>query len=292
MRNKKKAPIICILIGLIFALSVNRSAATLVWEEDFENPPFNDWLLNSYDINGQVYSKNNYPPIIANGTLQMHLGQQTMDCIALHNSSEAYGTWSFDFHITEEGYCGLFFISNDYGGDNLDLNGRTLDDCFSKTYGYIVYIKSATRGWGQLLDRSITLRIWKKGWEYITLADFQFSSTSNLTGSHHMIITRDSSQGEFRVHFDSEHLFNATNNEIKTSEVIELITFTGNVSFDNLAVCDSVGNCPPTITTTTTTTQDTTNTTTTTGNGTFGFEFGVLLLVLVCSVFYVRKWKH
>lgn len=300
MRIKKKTSIISILIGLILASSMSRSSATLVWEEAFENPPFDDWFLYSYNTSlypSGPYLADDYPPIIANGILQMQQSKMMQAC-ALHYSSVAYGTWSFDFHIPEDNdsVSGILFIGNNYGGGNLNLSGKTYAEISSTMVAYIIYIKSGTEGGSWLSSNSITFKIWTPT-KYETIGEHKFSSY--LSGFHNMTITRNSTQGEFNVNLDSNRIFQVTNNEIKTSEVLELTSFYGEISFDNLTVCDSVGTpCTTTTTTitttTTTTTQDTTPTpaTTTSSNGTFGFEFGVLILVLVFSVFAVRKRKR
>jgi hypothetical protein len=273
-----------------------------VWEEDFGNPPFDDWFLQNYsykDNFNSLYLPNNYPPIIANGFLHMQTPSE-MIASAVHNSSVAYGTWSFDFHIANdqirEAVCAIMFIGNDYGGGNLNLTGKTYSKISSTMRSYVIYITSGISIWSSLHYNSISLFLWIgtehqsiRTWR--SIGDYQLSSSIN--GSHNMTITRDSTQGEFHVYVDSEHLFNATNNEIITSEVFEFASFIGDISFDNLTICDSVGiPCPPTPTTTTTTQDTTTQDTTTTTNETARIEFGVLILVLVFSVFYVHKRKR
>jgi hypothetical protein len=256
-----------------------------VWEEDFENPPFDDWFLQSYNDHTGIYLPSNYSPIIADGTLQMpwnNLMEQSNDMLAsaLHNSSVAYGTWSFDFHITEgqnhESLSAIFFIVANYNGGNFNLSGSIFTEISSQMRGYIIYIKSGTRGWDFLRDNSITLRIWTPT-ELETLVDYQFSS--RITGFHNMTITRNSSQGEFHVYVDSEHLFQVTNNKITSSEVFEFGSWVGDILFDNLTVSNTVEIDPPLPTTTPI--QDTPR-----------IEFGVLILGFVFSVLYVRKRKR
>ena len=241
---------------MILASSISRSSATLVWEEDFENPPFDDWFLYSYNYT-EVYLPTNYPPIIASGTLQMpwnNLMEQTsgeMIATAIRNSSVAYGTWSFDFHIAEgkdhEFYGAILLVGNDYGMGNLNLSESSFNEPFANMRAYIIYIKSGTTGWPAWPSNSITLRRWT-GLTRLSLGAYQFSSP--ITGSHNMTITRDSTQGEFHVYVDSEHLFNATNNEFITSEVFAFTSFMGDISFDNLTVSNTVDVDPPTATTT------------------------------------------
>ncbi|MFX1283811.1 MAG: hypothetical protein ACFFB5_09150 [Promethearchaeota archaeon] len=313
MRIKKKLAIMCMLIGLILASSINRSSATLVWEEDFENPPYNDWFLHSYYI--YPYSAVNYNNlVITNGSLHQPT-PDGMQIFATHDSSVAYGTWSFDVQIVPielykefEIYGAMteiMFIGNFKGYSepkSFNLSGYDFSQVSDRMKSYALYIISGISRWGLPLN-SISLYLWigryyqsdqqtQNIWQSIGFSEF----SSPINGSHHIDITRGSA-GEFKVYFDSELLFQVTNNEITTSTFFDISTFVGNLTFDNLTFCDSVGSCPPTTTTTTTmttntTTLDTTPTTTTTDSGTFGFEFGVLILVLICSVFVGHKQKR
>ncbi len=307
MMKKKKLNlyIACISIGLIFGLVINQTSATLVWEEDFENPPFDDWSLYGYDTVGPWQSAN-CPPIIANGAMTTHISQGKQ-AIAIHTSLVAYGTWSFDFDIPEdqESLFSIMFIANNYGGGNLNFTGKTYSEISYDMVCYIIYIKSGTEGGDWVNDYSITLKIWIGNSSlYLNLAEYILSSS--LIGTHHMTITRNSTQGEFQINLDSERIIRVTNNIIKTSEILEFSTFYGEVSIDNLTVCDSVGPCLPTPTTTTITLPVTTTTTTSTTVGTTedttptttsedqttGIHLEVTLLIVMVSMFFNRKRKQ
>ncbi len=301
MDIKKQASIICLLIGLLFASFISQSSALLVWDEDFENPPF-DWFLHNYNYTGTwINTPNNFPPIIANGALHMSTPSEML-ASAIHNSTIAYGSWSFDFHISfdqiQESVSRIMFIGNNYGGGDLNLTGKAYSWANNQPSSYVIYITSGTDMWG-LTFNTITLKIWKPGypthiWE--TLADYMFSSP--IIGSHNMTITRNSTQGEFHVYLDSEHLFQVSNNEINTSEIFEFASYIGDISFDNLTVNDETTTNTTTTTTPTTTTITTIHTSSTTTSTAIPtsnptkIEFGIVILGFIISLLFIRKRKR
>ncbi len=309
-RRKLKLFIVCISIGLIFGLAINQTAAILVWEEDFENPPFDEWTLFGYDHGDwkEPYQLIDCPPIIANGIMTTNITQGKLAC-ALHPSPVVYGTWDVDFYIPEdqESLLGIHFIVNGYGGGNLNLTGISYPEISSTMLSYVLYIKSGTEGEPWVKDYSISLVLWigrvhreplPTLWSIIAEHNFSFP----LIGSHHLTISRESTHGEFEVFLDSNHIFRVINNEITTSEHFELVTFIGEVSFDNLTVSNTepepttTTTTIPTATTTATsttvgTTEDTTTTTPTTSETT-GKHLGVIALLTVVSMYFIRRRKQ
>ncbi len=307
-----KKNLILSLVILILISTINQTSAVLVWDEDFENPPYDDWFLLSYDAGGYVdpFQPMNYTPIITNGSLNMQapLPNCQMLADAIHNSSVAYGTWSFDFHIAndqiDKTVFGIMFIGNNYGGDNIDLTGITYQELKAAMKSYIIYISPGKAFW--LGENTISLWLWI-GREHHTQGDFDIyealwmyrpSSPNDLVGSHHMNITRKFPSGEFSVDLDSERLFQVTNNEITTSEIFEFALFEGEISFDNLTVEDHLS---PTTTTTTTPTETSTDapptsvdttTTITSTRETTGLDLGVVLVIVMVSIYHISKRRR
>ncbi|MHA2289366.1 MAG: hypothetical protein ACXABG_11330, partial [Promethearchaeota archaeon] len=164
MRTKKNSVIMCLFIGLIFASFISQSSAALVWEEDFEIPPFDEWFLHNYSYENHTspYLPNNYPPIIANGSVHMQTPSEML-ASAIHNSSVVHGTWSFDFHIANDQYketvSAIMFMGNNYGGGNLNLTGNTYNNISNHMRSYVIYITSGRTIWG-LRENSISLVRW------------------------------------------------------------------------------------------------------------------------------------
>jgi hypothetical protein len=283
----KKLSVICILIGLIFGMSLSKTSAILVWEEDFETPPYDDWYLDSWDVGEWVYpfTRADCDPIIANGSI--HLSADSGDNVntdpvllsnAFHNSTVAYGTWSIDFYIPEdqdsEILGGIWIIGNNWGNGSFNISGVIYPHFRMYTRSYIVYIQAGTQGWGP--SYSINMNMYDSG-EYIRVGDYVLGSTSNFTGYHHLDIIRDLT-GIFTFYYDSKQIFQATDNNINTSEHLVLFSLMGNISFDNITVSDSI--------------EMTTTTTTTSKSWFFGNEFETLTAVIILSMFYLRKRKH
>ncbi len=310
VRGMKKKTMILALIIVIITSSINSGSAVLVWEEDFENLPLNDWFLESYDTGGLVYPFEpiDCDPFIDNGSIHLHTPSEAVSpndflVTAIHNSSVAYGSWSFDFFTPEgqdpQSVGGAMFIGNNYGCGNVNLTGIRYSQLRACFQSYVIYI--GTGGWGR--GNSITINMYNGG-DYTFIGD-SGSPNLNITGFHHLNITRDLT-GLFTVYLDSEEIFQETNNEITTSEIFEFVSFYGQISFDNLTVCDSVGPCLPTPTTTTTTLPVTTTTTTSTTVGTTedttstttsesettSIHLEVTLLIAMVSMFFIRKRRQ
>ena len=158
LHKKKNLITICILLSLIFSFPINKGSAILVWSEDFEDSPYDDWSLYGYDLRPGPYLKSEYPPIITNGSLQMSIPHMRQGC-AVHNSFVAYGTWSFNFKIPEDNDSlgGIMFIGNGYGGGNSNLTGLTYNEISSTMRSYIIYINSGAGTADWVNDYSITL---------------------------------------------------------------------------------------------------------------------------------------
>ncbi|MHA2247187.1 MAG: hypothetical protein ACXADY_19735 [Candidatus Hodarchaeales archaeon] len=212
------------------------------WSATFESP--DEWKLQGFnyalDFDWDPY----FAPKITNGVLKMPNTQDKWYISqAIHPSTVAYGTWSFDWYVSagtsHEAYEVIFFIVNDYfpteqsGESTTDMNG------------YVLILTSNEEGvnLNAPYKRAVTLsecHSTSKIFNY--LAFHQFPSA--LEGLYHIDITRDIT-GEFNIYFDKEHLFQVTDNTTTISEEFVFGSWYGDTTYDNLTVSNTVDIDPP-----------------------------------------------
>jgi hypothetical protein len=298
MKTKGKI-LLSIVIGLLLIQSVDRATAPIVWEEDFETPPFDEWTLQGHveaDVNPSTrlaYPTTAVPEII-DGKLQMPVvtkepGNLSVSS-AIRNSTIAYGTWSFDWEINSstgtehEAWVNVWFITD----MPINLTGVNLEEPFFD--GYALMLQSASEGYSGVEPSCIYL--WKPTLSggYTTLASYDIPGTK-ITGSHNIKITRNPLDGKFNVWFDSSHIITATHNSITTSERFFFRSHLGDSAFDNLTVSDSVDKTvtetsEPSETTTTSESSETTDTTTT---ETSEYPHMFVLIVSISVIIILRR---
>ncbi|MFX1285624.1 MAG: hypothetical protein ACFFB5_18435 [Promethearchaeota archaeon] len=119
-----------------------------------QNPPFNEWTLQGHEeFQVNASTKRAYPttavPEIKNGKLQMPVVTKTENLSvssAIHNSTVAYGTWSFDWEISSstgtehKTWDNIWFMTD----MPINLTGVNLDTPFCD--GYVLMLQSASEG--------------------------------------------------------------------------------------------------------------------------------------------------
>ena len=90
-----------LVLGVVFLLPLTQVTAEVVWEEDWENPPFDEWIYMAYsfdDVNG-FQPDTTADPAVVDGVFKTNSPTASFGDFlsgANHNSTVAYGTWSFD----------------------------------------------------------------------------------------------------------------------------------------------------------------------------------------------------
>ncbi|MHA1944537.1 MAG: hypothetical protein ACXAC6_09260 [Candidatus Hodarchaeales archaeon] len=242
IKNGFKTLSAIILVFLVIS-TINPVSAAIVWEETFEN--LDDWQLFGYTLVDGIYTTSIDTPLsLVDGALTgKYYPGWGQNLWANHNSSVAYGTWKFDWHIPsgQDTYTAVIFIYNEINHYN-DFEGVNQTDYVRDLTGFqLALINFGTPQiflnafWGDMDPSTEELR--------------NKSFSSNLDGLHHITITR-TPQGFFQV-FDNETLlFTYSDNTITTSEIFSFLGGIGSPRIDNISVSNSVES-----TTTTTTTQ-------------------------------------
>ncbi|WP_455463568.1 hypothetical protein, partial [Candidatus Hodarchaeum mangrovi] len=166
---------------------------------------------------------------------------------ALRNSTVAYGSWGFDFtikpdedQINHSSMFNVYFISN----CTRDLNAEPSFTEYQNWGIYSIGLNSGEVGpeWVSFLYQSIWLScvLPQSGITFLG----QYNFTDPITGTHHIDITRNSTNGEFNVYFDyltnPEPLITAIDNNITTSENMMFYSSYGDTSFDNITVSNTI----------------------------------------------------
>ena len=229
-----------LLLGVIFLFPLMSVSAEVVWEEDFDDPPFDDWYLQCYESNNNFSEHSGYLPYISNGRLQMpvHTGYYAHWSPAIRNSSVAYGTWAFDWILDDsseyehESWDPVFFIAD------MPLNFTGLSDSVAYCAGYALGLKSGERG---SLGNSSAISLFRMQVTdpYFIFLEIYDVPGDYITGSHTIHITR-SLTGEFNVYFDSSLIITHTDNTVTTSKRIAFSSWVGDSAFDNIMVDDEV----------------------------------------------------
>ena len=263
----KNKVILFIFLGVLLSLPFTQVSAEVVWEEDFESGPFDDWSLQGYESILDVFYPSNLLPSITNGLLQMpNIRTGANWSAALRNCTIAYGTWSFDW-IVEVGsdhisWDLVFFISD------MPFNQSGMDRLDRETNGYILGLKSGDIGiYGDYNNSIFLFNLHMASYDLIGLP---YSFSEPITGSHRVVVTRGL-QGEFNVYFDSTLIITTTHTTTTTSERVVFSSWFGDSAFDNISVSSSVD--PP-------------------AKQTPSFELEVLILALFTYGYYSRRRKR
>ena len=243
--NKKLLVRIQIVLFVFLTILPNMQSKAVLsnvsWDETFDSD-LSDWDLQCYKSPLAVLKPTTNRFSIIDGKLTSPSSPNFEPLNrALHDSNIAYGKWSFQWMVSksENTYDAVEFIFTDYNTHPYNATGRGYPD--TEFYaGYALSLVSYAKDGGP--------GIWLVRFNNYTnsiptvLQSYKFNST--LHGSHDIEITRNIT-GNFNVKFDSELLLNITDNNWKTSEKFNFVSFQGNSSIDNIHV-DNLGLTIPT----------------------------------------------
>ncbi|MHA2252042.1 MAG: transcriptional regulator [Candidatus Kariarchaeaceae archaeon] len=228
-----------ILMLLLTFQSIVVVKAGTSWEDDFEKSTLDNWNLFSYnssDIWDGVYSKSDSPFNISNGALTSpDLQGFTEAAKAYRSSSNAYGSWSFDWTVSDDGrsFDAAEFILNDYS-QNFNWTGLSKNELNLTGYSLVLvsYDETSAESTSPGLD---LVKLSNSGSNLLTRSLDSYNFDSPLEGTHHIDIERDV-DGEFKIYFNSELVIQVVDNSITTSEKFGLVSWIGASSFDNIIV--------------------------------------------------------
>ena len=218
-----------LVIALIF-LSLNIAYADTVWYDTFDDEELDGWETEILDWDlSDAFTGEAAEFDLTNGTLKAPDGTPgNIWYLATHNSSTDIGTWSFDVNIvnTPDEHFYVFLMTDDW------------EDYPSRTYSYdLIFITEAgdlepdSQGGVVLYKRAG----WRSYWDTIG----EWSSTEEITGWHHIDVTRDP-DGVFDVYLDDEVIIHV---EDEAPEFDAFSTFRFEASsgpeIDNVVILDT-----------------------------------------------------
>ncbi|MCE7737404.1 MAG: hypothetical protein GPJ54_21115 [Candidatus Heimdallarchaeota archaeon] len=244
MGNKnKKQKVIKSLILISMFMTLSRTPAIsgeVIWSEIFDVTSEDNWEMMSYyaqsGVMNGILEPHDELVSIKDGKLQSpDLSGDKYWAIASHNSSVAYGKWSFDWHISEnnQSFDSVAFVSNDeltnYNWVGLRSNERGLSD-------YGVALGSYSVPNYDSFYPGISLVYLKSGVPF-KYENLKFDS--DQSGIKHIVITRDI-DGKIEVDYNSEFTLSFTDQSLTTSDKFLFTSWVGNSSIDNIVVSDDI----------------------------------------------------
>ncbi|MHA1969530.1 MAG: hypothetical protein ACW964_17250 [Candidatus Hodarchaeales archaeon] len=245
----KKKFIPLLLFWILLVISFTRGSAAVVWSEDFNTGVSEELTLLAWtgDSEGVFQTNSTAKPTVENNALQMPNTREFGTwSSAQRNSTIAYGTWSFDFTIKkgdDHTACFAFFFVGDFPWSHQGYTFSSMND-IPEVYYIAIKSGSTDNVWGAELDHNMNFGKWDSG-NIQLLDNYQFPD--DITGTHQIDITRDQ-LGEFNIYYDSDLIINHTDAFITTSKIFIIGSWSGDISFDNIVVSDTVD--PPTTTAT------------------------------------------
>ncbi|MFX1343210.1 MAG: hypothetical protein ACFFAL_11030 [Promethearchaeota archaeon] len=228
--------VITVTILIVIPLNPMQVSAALVWNEDFTVTTveeLDDWVLQGYELIDSTFYQVDHGFTIVNGELtaedvyvpwSIYMSQVRR---AIHNSTVAYGTWSFDWRVSgsQNGYDGVEFMFTDLR-DEYNLTGEFTSYAMT---GYTLILDTIENDEMYIEKFAVTHGV------ILVRHDFP----SDLIGQHHIDVTR-SLEGEFNVYFDSQLVLNVIDADVTSCEKFNFVSFQGNSSIDNIVISDSV----------------------------------------------------
>ncbi|MHA1908655.1 MAG: hypothetical protein ACW98Y_15240 [Candidatus Thorarchaeota archaeon] len=199
--------------------------AAVVWEDNFDDGNMDDWY---------VYMWPDVPPeyTITDGIVYTDSEDDLF--IAVHNSSVAYGTWSFDVYASQGigvEFLSLLTLENGSRGDYPPIT------TVGASYAYeLLFAPDGRAGVDSASIILAELYITSIGHFDYRVLDYYLM---NPAGWYHVDITRDNT-GYFCVYLNGEPLLEAIDNTVTTSSGFSMAIRPG-CAFDNVSVSDSVG---------------------------------------------------
>lgn len=217
------------MMVLCISTCATTSNAAVVWSEDFEEGPLDDWTLYGYTdyINETEWVKTEGNFSVADGTLKV-LDDEVN--IARHDSDVTVGTWSFDMYIPNDDYAAIY----------VEIMSNGTYEYFGATNESFV----AVGYWNDPDPGNAKFIVWEwvgDDWEI-----FSNIILDPLEGWHHIDVTRTSG-GYFEFHFDGVlptqaiPPANFTNNDVTSSTYLQFYCQNGSgAAIDNLVVRDDI----------------------------------------------------
>lgn len=212
-------------------IPISRGSAAIVWSEEFEN--LDDWELFAYNRVGDPSNLLHEPAptnlIIEDGVLTRNSSGNTNTLqIAYHNSSVAYGTWSFDW-IVDPGSVGTLivnFIQNNHYPSSLNVSGVRYRQV--NYTGYALYLQHTPNSF------EFSFSKWENTDNQTISHKLQTQTQTREDGIHHISISRDSN-GKFTIVRNSSVIMTEMDNSFTTSEYFNLVLW-GKTKIDNILV--------------------------------------------------------
>ncbi|MHA2249648.1 MAG: transcriptional regulator [Candidatus Kariarchaeaceae archaeon] len=211
------------IIFLLFTF-VHPTSAEIIWTEDFNDGNLENWEVIGYNYTNNPISEWGGDVSINDGMITSPSSTNQIRTYACHQSNVVFGTWSFDWHpSTNDDF--VFFIADDF--DWINQTQLTAN-------AYALKLKPVFQGifqpgieFHQYAGSETTFRI---------INSYPFSS--NITGSHHIEITRNQT-GFFKVYFDEDIIIEISNMDVIESDQF-CFALQGDTAFDNIEVDDSI----------------------------------------------------
>ncbi|MHA2253865.1 MAG: hypothetical protein ACXAD7_26165 [Candidatus Kariarchaeaceae archaeon] len=215
------------------------SAAQVV-AEDFEDDNLDDWEMSAYywDANIVWWQKTTHELQIVDGALTAPPSSTFNNTeFAFHDTSIEYGTWSFDWILTDDGvaYDAFVFVMH----DNVTF------------YNYSGFLEADLRfeGYAILMDfRSVDQEPKLRLLEYLgaDASSLAVTQVEELLGDDireeetlHFDITRNE-DGVIKVYIDKERIISFTDSSTPKAEKLGWASWKGSTAIDNIVVDDEV----------------------------------------------------
>ncbi|MGY5879019.1 MAG: hypothetical protein RTV31_02155 [Candidatus Thorarchaeota archaeon] len=209
------------------AVSISTEATSIaipaaeIWSDNFDDEDISDW--QTFAVNGSTI-----PSYIQEGNTSADGGVMRHDgrlwTYAGHNSSVAYGTWSFDIDIQDpinEFHFSILFMSEIYNDDW--RAAETLGKC----YCVIFYTNEFKDHDIVLFQSDVGLKL-----------EIDHYIEESIIGWKNIIITRELT-GQFYIYMDGSLILKGRNTVYTTSERFYFAS-KGNPAIDNVTVSDTI----------------------------------------------------
>ena len=209
--------------GNVTNAAVSKSIlSAVVWSDNFDDEDISDWQL--FTVNHSVSPDTLHPGTsTAEGGVLRHNG--TEYSYAGHNSSVAFGTWSFDVDIQDpydENDFSIQFISEEFNDDWLTREG------VGETYGVGFFV----------FDTGGNRIVLGRGSHDIGQLMMDTYIGNNLIDWKNIIVTRELS-GQFYVYMDGDLILKGKDLTHTTSERFYFLSH-GGPAIDNVTVSDTI----------------------------------------------------
>lgn len=203
------------------AFGPRQVAADLVWSEDFDAGPSDEWT----EVGDTDY---------ANENCRGKPGERAC-AIIYRPSSVSVGSWSFDIRYVKEFVRDFRYVPNE-----VTVRFMSSDPEAVPWISYALQVSPATTATGGYLFYKIVKNSEDAGED--VLADYDDPELSNMHGVHHFKITRDGSGG-ITVLLNGTVIMQAADTEITASEYFAVF-FGADFSIDNIVVDDTPPGIP------------------------------------------------